>query len=116
MHLHDLMGWGGPMTHRQYLAWQAWLGMEWNRPSRSDHYLMQLALVTMRANMKHPGRVQMKHLQLEFKEVTRTASKPEGRLDPRKIEKAAAVSKARWFGMLGKSGSRVKNVTPSSEG
>lgn len=30
------------MTHRQYEAWQAWLRAEWNRPSRTDHYLMQL--------------------------------------------------------------------------
>jgi hypothetical protein len=31
------------MTYRQYRAWYAWLNMEQNRPSRSDHYLMVLS-------------------------------------------------------------------------
>lgn len=43
MHLHDLMGWRGPMTERQYRAWQAWLLMELDVPSRADWYAMQVA-------------------------------------------------------------------------
>lgn len=31
------------MTHRQFLAWHEWLGMEWNRPDRHDHYAMRVA-------------------------------------------------------------------------
>ncbi len=38
-----MLGWYGPITHRQYLAWQEWLKEEQNRPSRSDHYVMQVA-------------------------------------------------------------------------
>ena len=41
--LNELMGWDGPLTHRQFLAWQWWLAEEWNRPNRSDHYAMQTA-------------------------------------------------------------------------
>lgn len=37
------MGWPGPMTDRQFQAWQAWLKADWNRPSRADHYAMQVA-------------------------------------------------------------------------
>ena len=37
------MGWPGPMTHRQYLLWRVWSQEQWNRPSRSDHYLMAVA-------------------------------------------------------------------------
>lgn len=29
--------------HRHYLAWMAWYEREWNKPDRSDHYLMQIA-------------------------------------------------------------------------
>lgn len=43
MHLHDLLGWDGPMSHRQYLAWQEWLREDRNHPSRSDYYLMRVA-------------------------------------------------------------------------
>jgi hypothetical protein len=43
--LNELMGWDGPMTHRQFAAWQWWLLEQWNQPSRSDHYAMQVAAV-----------------------------------------------------------------------
>jgi hypothetical protein len=38
--LNELMGWGGPMTHRQFMAWQHWLLEQWNQPDRADHYAM----------------------------------------------------------------------------
>jgi len=31
------------MTHRQFLTWIEWLGQEWNKPSRADHYAAQVA-------------------------------------------------------------------------
>lgn len=37
------MGWDKPATHRQVLAWDAWLNLQWDRPSRSDWYAMQIA-------------------------------------------------------------------------
>lgn len=44
MHLHELMGWDGPMTHRQFLAWQAWQRMDIEQPQRAEIvYSMQAA-------------------------------------------------------------------------
>ena len=44
MHLHELMGWDGPMTHRQFLAWQAWQRLDIERPQRAEIvYTMQVA-------------------------------------------------------------------------
>lgn len=37
------MGWPGPMTHRQFMAWQFWEAEQWNQPSRSDYYAMLIA-------------------------------------------------------------------------
>lgn len=37
-----MMGWPGPMTYRQYLAWEAWLEQEMNNPGRLEFYLMRL--------------------------------------------------------------------------
>ena len=37
------MGWDGPMTARQFSAWQVWMAEEWNNPDRHDHYLMRVA-------------------------------------------------------------------------
>jgi len=31
------------ITHRQYRTWQAWLRLDWGRPSRSDYYAAQVA-------------------------------------------------------------------------
>lgn len=34
------MGWPGPMTARQWRLWLWWLDDEWERPNRSDNYLI----------------------------------------------------------------------------
>jgi hypothetical protein len=36
------------MTDRQFSLWMLWFRHEWNRPSRSDHYLMQIAAVQIK--------------------------------------------------------------------
>jgi hypothetical protein len=69
MTLGELLGWGGPLTHRQYLAWQAWLDIQYDTPSRTDHYLMALTLeVRSVAGMfsKERKRWQMKDVKLNF--------------------------------------------------
>ncbi len=38
------------MTHRQFLVWQAWLEEEWENPSRTDFYLMQLEATLIDVN------------------------------------------------------------------
>lgn len=42
-HLHEVLSWEGPLTHRQYVVWQAWFSTQWDEPSRNDYYLMQVA-------------------------------------------------------------------------
>lgn len=37
------MGWSEPLTHRQLTLWNLYLDESWNYPSRTDHYLMQIA-------------------------------------------------------------------------
>lgn len=43
--LNELMGWSGTMTHRQFIVWKKWLHDEWERPSRSDKYIMRLTYI-----------------------------------------------------------------------
>lgn len=87
------MGWPGPMTHRQYLAWDAWLDWQWDRPGLTEHYLMQAAWVAAQANAKNPRRLKMEQFRLRFgaEKARRPAA---GR------EQAAAWSKAKWLGMM----------------
>lgn len=88
------MGWPGPPTHRQYLATQTWLNLQWNQPSRADNYAMQIAYEVRRANAKNPRSVKMRHLQLRFEE-----RKTAARMGPMTVEQVAAA-KARWRGWI----------------
>jgi hypothetical protein len=65
--LHEVVGWPGPMTYRQELAWQWWLGEDLNHPSRTDHYLMQVAAITAQAHAKDGARIRMDDFRLKFK-------------------------------------------------
>lgn len=80
-------------THRQFLAWMAWFGMQWNRPTLSDHYLMLIAAEVRRTIAEHPRRVEMKDFKLEFRTDDKAAAQPTR-------EQAAAFSKARWLGKM----------------
>lgn len=67
MHFHDVIGWEGPMTWRQYKAWQSWLEMQWNQPSRTDHYMMLVAAEERRGNAKNPNAVKLSDMKIPFK-------------------------------------------------
>lgn len=63
------------MPHRQVVAWQEYLRLRWNEPSRSDHYVMQLNEDLIRVNSKNPRAVKpgCRRLRFEFKARTQTA-------------------------------------------
>ena len=73
------------MTNRQYLAWMEWLAEEWNRPDRTDHYLMLLAAETRAGRVKNPKNIKLEHFKLRF-----------GSQKPLSVEQATEISKARW--------------------
>lgn len=83
------MGWPGPMTCHQMRAWQAWLALEWNRPSRSDFYVMTVAAEVRRGHVKKPKSVKLQHFELEFKRKSGRANKPAP-------DQQMELSKARW--------------------
>ncbi len=50
------MGWPGPMTRWQYLAWLAWLELDLECPDRHDLYVMQLTHEVAAAPMRVWGK------------------------------------------------------------
>lgn len=93
-------------THREYLMWMAWRQLEWNRPSRTDHYLMQIALEVRRVLAKRPAMYKLMQFIIDFTfpNLTKTEeAEPSGfktpqlTTDPVKI----AAAKAAWGVMLG---------------
>lgn len=63
--LHELLGWPGPMTHRQYQAWQTWLEHEWDFPTKDQQYLMSIACEVRRVLAKNPDSHKLEHLKLK---------------------------------------------------
>lgn len=54
------------MTHRQYEVWKRWLREQWQVPDRTDQYLMQIACEVRRGYVKHPGKVSVRQMKLQF--------------------------------------------------
>lgn len=53
-------------TERELRVWLEWMDMQWNRPDRGDHYMMQAALEAMRGRMKDPGKAALDDMRLRF--------------------------------------------------
>jgi hypothetical protein len=43
-----------------------WATDEWNRPDRTDHYLMRVAVEVARSRVKHPERVTLEDMKLTW--------------------------------------------------
>lgn len=82
-------------THRECRTRLAWLDEQWNQPSRSDQYAMQIAMEVRRVLSKKPNAVELAHFKLKFglREV-----KPVPKLSMADLTKQ---SKARWCGLVG---------------
>ncbi len=78
--LHEVMGWPGPMTHRQYEATRDWMAGEWSEPDRADHYIMQLTAVVAGIFAKRAPAVD--EFKIKFKYVDQV-EKARNKPDPR---------------------------------
>lgn len=81
------------ITHREILKWESWFSTEWNEPTKSDQYLMQIAAEVRRVLAKNPSKIKNDHLKIKFVKV-----EPKKKLTKEEATKAA---KARWSGILG---------------
>lgn len=105
MTLREYMGWPGPTTHRQYLTEVVWDSEEWNRPDRSDHYLMRIAyeVYSIGAALSKGTSRSLDHFKLKFKAPT-----PKKVLTRDEQLQQLAWQKAVW---LGGTGARVGKGT-----
>ena len=62
------------MSHREYLTWQAWLRKEWNRPSRTDYYLMQLSADVRNLFAKKPVEVEERKISWTYGTATKQST------------------------------------------
>lgn len=80
------------ISYRQYSTWIAWLDQQWNKPDRSDHYMMQVAAEVRRVLSKKPQSIKLGHFLLKFEFVPPR---------PTTSKQALAASKAKWFAAVG---------------
>jgi hypothetical protein len=77
-------------TSTEFNLWCAYLDSLWNEKTKTDHYLADICRRLDTLRTKKPGK--LRHYFLTFKDrVTRAFT----------VEEAAAMAKAKWFGVLG---------------
>ena len=85
-------------THRQYLAWLEFLEEEWNRPTKLEHYLMQIALQVasvLNAFSKKPKQLKLSQFKIEFKS---SKTEPKTELTAEEFSKRALAVHLAQFG------------------
>jgi hypothetical protein len=78
------------VTHREYRLWTAWFNRQWDRPSRSDYYLMQIATEVRRVLSTKPQTIKMEHARLRFRPPE---AKPPW--TPERVRHESEIAKAR---------------------
>ncbi len=90
MPFHTYMGWPGPVTARQHDMVQEWLGMQWNRPSRGDHYLMSVVHEVLKVPFRVWGqkepRLKLDDFKLKFGAEEATVDKSKVKRVPKMSE------------------------------
>lgn len=89
--IHELLGWRGPMTHRQFKAWQEWEREQWNHPSRDNWYEMQTACEVRRVLMKDKSATTPQDFKMRFVDPKPVQSSPQegGRAKDKYVSKVA---------------------------
>jgi hypothetical protein len=105
--LHELMGWEGPMTHRQYLCWQEWLAQDLDRMDRTSYYLAGVICEVRRSYSKNPRKIQVKDTVLKFDRVPPKGKRKKVVLSEEKRAYLIAQSKAKWA-LIGAGSRRVR--------
>jgi hypothetical protein len=104
------------MTHRQFRAWHCWMDRQLNQPSRTDHYLMQVAAEICRSRVKDPSRVADSDFKIRFTDK-RSKDRDGWNTEGQTAEEVSRRSKAAWFGWMASCGVKVttKIMKPSSK-
>ena len=118
LHTPDNTGYLDLVSHEEHKLWLAWLDMQWDTPSRSDWYLMQVAAeIEMLRTSKG---VYISSKKLPFRTVKVYSShqgEEEYREDYQKesltVEEATRVAKAQWAGVFK---GRVETIKKDKDG
>jgi len=94
--INQLLGWDGPLTHRQMVTWALFSEEMLNRPSLTDHYIMSLNATVARLFAKNPASIEGDNFRLVFKRKGAKLTEKE-RKEQLEFQKASLI--ARFGGM-----------------
>lgn len=81
------------VSHRDYKTWLAWEREQWNEPSRTDHYLMQIAQAVYAT--KSRTAMALDRFKVPFKFLHRRMRSDQDQAT------MTQITKSRWFGITG---------------
>lgn len=87
------------VTHREYLLWYRYLSEEFNRPSRTDWYLAQIAREVHCVLHKNPSSVKTNSFLMKFQ----SSKQPKKPTEPNPSGKTKTVVNGIWASLIGKS-------------
>jgi len=89
-------------SYRDYLTWMAWLDEQWEMPSRTDHYLMQIAMEIRREFVKQPPRLEQFKIPFTRKERVIRKSPPVTQRRGKKPKKKQVTQQAKrqWLSLF----------------
>jgi len=104
-HLHEVIGWPGPMTYRQFCVWHRWMVESLNQPDRHDYYAMQIAAEVRRTILQNKRQsITPTDFKLEWKPV---------KAAPKKATKEEIeANKRRWAAFLGVPLEKMRQIKP----
>jgi hypothetical protein len=97
------------MTHRQFVTWGEWFAIDFDRPSRTDWYLIRVAAEAFYSNRRHPGAA----MDLDLFRIRRKRASPPAQ-SAAHAANVAAVAKFRLARMLGPN-ARIEETTPAGD-
>lgn len=81
-------------TQRQFRTWISWLDEQWDQPTLSDYYCMQIAAEVRRVLSNKPNSIKLEDFKMKF-------SKPKLVSKATSAKDKAAASLANWKAFLG---------------
>ena len=85
-------------SHLEYRVWMEWLAQQWNKPTLTDHYLMQVAQEVNEGNYRKVRKLES--FKLPFGVVEEEAPKTQAQIEAERAQHTM-WSKSIWFGALG---------------
>ena len=86
------------MSSSEFVRWKVWIEEDWNRHTKEDYYLAQIAREVAAVLAKKQSSVKLKQFLLKF-DISKPG--PPSTPTPEEVKRRTILSKSYWLGFLG---------------